>query len=504
MVLRCASRYRPWTNIPVYLCVIFCTDLGCVHTLFLFAHLRAIMDDSTPHILVVDDDLANATAVSRVLHREGWKATLCHKADDAIAELKDHRYDLVITDLKMPGGSGFELIYAAQHENIQVDFVVMTAFGTVENAVQALRIGAEDFIIKPIKRATLVKCVRRILRRNELEKENEQLRQRIDSMESRHDIIGDSESMRATIARAQSAARSEASVMLTGESGTGKEKFARAIHRWSPRHKAPFVVLHCGALPETLIESEIFGYEPGAFTGATKTKQGILELADGGTLFLDEIAELSPHVQVKLLRVLQSGDYTRLGSVQPRQLDVRVIAATHQDLPTMIKEGRFREDLFYRLNVIPVEIPPVRERGNDILLLAHAFLAQYSEKNGRSALQFSEETKKVLLNYAWPGNVRELQNIMQRLAVLAPGPIIESQDLPTEWENLKTAPQLLTFKVGTPMHQVERALILATLAHAGGDKTLTATLLGMGRRTIYRKLDEYQLDKAGPVLDEEP
>lgn len=459
-------------------------------------------DDIIPHILVVDDDKAHALAVSRVLQREGWNTTIAYRADEAIDILRTTNFDLALTDLKMPGASGFDLIRAARHEQINVDFVMMTAFGTVENAVEALRAGAEDFIIKPIKRAALVKCVQRILRRKELESENAQLRRRIEDISSTHGILGDSSSLQAAIERARSAAHSDASILLTGESGAGKERFARGIHAWSPRSSGPFVTLHCGALPESLIESELFGYEPGAFTGANKTKKGLLEIADGGTLFLDEVGELSPVVQVKLLRVLQSGEYTRLGAVETRTVDARVISATHRDLPKMIADGRFREDLYYRLNVIPVIVPALRHRGRDVLLLANAFLARHAEKNGRQPLTLSSEAQKVLMNYAWPGNVRELDNVMQRVAVLAHGPIVEESDLPSEWQNLKTAPQLLTFKVGTPMHAVEREMILATLAHAGGDKALTATLLGVGRRTIYRKLDEYQRDEAGPLASD--
>lgn len=459
-------------------------------------------DDISPHILVVDDDKAHALAVSRVLQREGWATTIAYRADEAIDMLRTTDFDLALTDLKMPGASGFDLIRAARHEQIDVDFVMMTAFGTVENAVEALRAGAEDFIIKPIKRAALVKCVQRILRRKQLESENALLRRRIEDISSTHGILGDSSALQSAIERARSAAHSDASILLTGESGAGKERFARAIHAWSPRSAGPFVTLHCGALPESLIESELFGYEAGAFTGANKTKKGLLEIADGGTLFLDEVGELSPVVQVKLLRVLQSGEYTRLGSVETRTVDARVISATHRNLSEMITDGTFREDLYYRLNVIPVIVPALRHRGRDVLLLANAFLTRHAEKNGREPLTLSASAQKVLMNYAWPGNVRELDNVMQRVAVLAHGPIVEESDLPSEWQTLKTAPQLLTFKVGTPMHTVERELILATLAHAGGDKALTATLLGVGRRTIYRKLDEYQKDEAGPLAND--
>lgn len=452
-----------------------------------------------PHILVVDDDHEHARAVSRVLEREGWRTSVAHRADEALQQIRQQSFDLVITDLKMPGGDGFDLVRAANHEKLAIDFVLMTAFGTVENAVEALRAGAEDFIIKPIKRAALVKSVERILRRKALEQENESLRARLADMSSNHGILGESSALDTALNRARSAANSEATILITGESGTGKELFARAVHAWSPRNAGPFVALHCGSLPESLIESELFGYEAGAFTGATRAKPGLLEMADRGTLFLDEIGELSLAVQVKLLRVLQFGEYTRVGSVQTRTIDARVVAATHRNLPSMIREGSFREDLYYRLNVIPVEVPALRDRGRDIVLLARAFLARHAEKNGRAPLSLSPDAQQILMHYAWPGNVRELDNIMQRVAVLAAGPVVEAQDLPAEWQGLETAQQLLTFRVGTPLQEVERELILATLAHAGGDKALTATLLGVGRRTIYRKLDEYQSDAAGPL-----
>ena len=452
---------------------------------------------STPQILVVDDDHEHARAVSRVLEREGWQSVIAHRVDEALQQLRTQSFDLVITDLKMPGGDGFDLIRAAQHQQLDADFVLMTAFGTVENAVEALRAGAEDFIVKPIKRAALVKSVERILRRKALESENAHLRAKLADMSSHHGILGSSSSVQDAIARARHAATSEATILITGESGTGKELFARAVHAWSPRDAGPFVALHCGSLPESIIESELFGHEAGAFTGAQRAKPGLLEMADKGTLFLDEIGELSLNVQVKLLRVLQFGQYTRVGSVTPRTIDTRVVAATHRNLPEMIEAGTFREDLYYRLNVIPVEVPPLRDRGNDILELASAFLAQHAEKNGREPLSLSNEAQQILMNYAWPGNVRELDNIMQRVAVLTSGTVVQAQDLPSEWQGLKTARQLLTFRVGTPLHEMEREMILATLAHAGGDKALTATLLGVGRRTIYRKLDEYQSDAAG-------
>lgn len=458
-----------------------------------------------PHILVVDDDHEHAIAVRRVLEREGWQVTLAHRADEALETLKAVSFELVLTDLKMPGADGFELIRAAQHEQIHVDFVLMTAFGTVENAVEALRAGAEDFIIKPIKRAALVKSVQRILRRKALERENAALRAQLNDIASNHGVIGQSAAIKAALQRARSAAASEATILITGESGTGKELFARAVHAWSPRSAGPFVTLHCGAIPESLIESELFGYEAGAFTGATRAKPGLIEAADQGTLFLDEIGELSPSVQVKLLRLLQFGQYTRVGSVTTRSISARVVAATHRDLSAMVADGRFREDLYYRLNVIPIAVPPLRERGDDVLELADVFLAQHAEQNRRGALELSPSARHRLVQYRWPGNVRELDNLMQRVAVLAISDVIEAEDLPPIDASDESARQLLTFRVGTPLHQVERAMILATLAHARGDKALTATLLGVGRRTIYRKLDEYESDAAGErAHDDEP
>lgn len=448
-------------------------------------------------LLVVDDDHEHATAVCRVLTKAGWTPDVAYRADQALAKMRQQHVDLVITDLKMPGTDGFELIRAAEHLGLKSEFVVMTAFGTVENAVEALRIGAEDFIIKPIKRTALLKVVERIAHRRALEDENATLRAKLEQLTPQTEILGQSRPIRAAIERAQQAATSQATILVLGESGTGKELFARAVHQWSSRAAKPFVTLHCGALPESIIESELFGHEAGAFTGANKTKPGLLERAHEGTLFLDEVGELPPIVQVKLLRVLQYGEFTRVGGVTPRTIDTRVVAATHRDLQSMVKDGTFREDLYYRLHVIPVDVPPLRVRGGDILALASAFLARHAQRAGRRELTLSAECEAVLLHYPWPGNVRELDNIMQRVAVLAPGPTVLASDLPAELAGRQSARNLLTFEVGTPLHEVERELILATLAHVGGDKALAATLLGVGRRTIYRKLDEYQSDAAG-------
>lgn len=456
--------------------------------------LQRAMSDTKAHILVVDDDVEHARAVTRVLEREGWSATMCHHADQALAHLRETAVNVVITDLKMPGKTGFELVRAAEHLGIAPDFIVMTAFGTVDNAIEALRSGAEDFIVKPIKRAALVKAVRRILRRQELEQENAALRQQLAASQGQTPIIGSSNAIQAALRRANQAARSDATVLLLGESGTGKELFARAIHDVSERRDKSFVTLHCAALPEGLIESELFGHEAGAFTGAGKAKPGLVERSDKGTLFLDEVGELPLAVQVKLLRLLQEGEYTRVGGVHTRRIDARIIAATHRDLSEMVRQGSFREDLFYRLNVIPIEVPALRERGQDVIELASRLLARHAESAGRPQLRLSREAQTSLMRYRWPGNVRELDNVMQRVALMSSGDDVRADDLPAELSTDNQARSMLTFPVGTPLAEVEREMILATLAYAGGDKALTASLLGVGRRTIYRKLDEYEPD----------
>jgi len=453
-------------------------------------------DTERPRILVVDDEPEHAATLVRLLKRERIDADAVHDVREALDRLRAEPWDVVLTDLVMPGPSGIDLLRAIPHLDVSPDVVLMTAFGTVEKAVEAMQNGASDFIVKPIKRAALMKSLRRSLERARLARENERLKSEVDRLRGAPSLVGADPSFQRALALVRQAATSEASVLVFGESGTGKELFARELHRASNRAAGPFVALHCAALPESIIESELFGHEAGAFTGARKRHVGRFEAAHGGTLFLDEIGELSANVQVKLLRALQEGEVRRLGGDDPVRVDVRIVAATHRDLTRMVATGDFREDLFYRLHVIPVTIPPLRDRGEDIVVLARTFL----HRSRDPAPALTDAARRALMAWRWPGNVRELENVVQRAVVLDTDGVIDTDDLPAELVDGAAAAgdrEVVAVPVGTTIAEMERRLILATLAHTGDDKAVAASLLGVGRRTIYRKLDEYRDDESG-------
>ncbi|HEU4533706.1 MAG TPA: sigma-54 dependent transcriptional regulator, partial [Polyangiaceae bacterium] len=367
-------------------------------------------------------------------------------------------------------------------------------YGTVETAVQAMREGAYDFVEKPLKRMTIVKSVRKAAERNQLLAENRSLRQELKRL-SRREIVGQSPALRRVLEVATQAAPSTATVLVLGESGTGKELLARYIHERSARARGPFVAVNCAALPESILEAELFGHEKGAFTGAVARREGRFAKAQGGTLFLDEVGELSPQVQVKLLRVLQEGEYEPVGGDTVRA-DVRIVAATNRDLRAEIGRGRFREDLFFRLNVIAVTAPPLRARREDIPLLCDHFLGIYCAKNGRGRLEVAKPVTERLYDYPWPGNVRELENVIERAVVLCRGELITEACLPDFIVSASApAPDAMSFAIGTPLEEVELRLIRETLRHTKGDKSLAAQLLGISTRTIYRKLGELAVDE---------
>jgi len=398
----------------------------------------------------------------------------------------------VLSDLMMPGTSGLELLRAVKQVAPDVEVVLMTAYGTVETAVQAMREGAYDFVEKPLKRVQIVKGVRKAAERRTLALENRQLRQEIKTLTrlTRREIVGSSPSLRRVLDIALQAAPSSATVLVLGESGTGKELLARFIHEHSTRAGGPFVAVNCAAIPETILEAELFGHEKGSFTGAHAKREGRFARAGAGTLFLDEIGEVSPAVQVKLLRVLQEGEYEPVGG-DTVVADVRIVAATNKDLRAEVAAGRFREDLYYRLNVIAVTAPPLRARREDIPLLVDHFLGVYCAKNGRARLAVSREALAMLEDYSWPGNVRELENVIERAAVLCRTDRLDVSDLPDHLRDAPRAePSALTFGIGTPLDEVERRLIRETLRYARGDKSVAAQLLGISTRTIYRKLGE--------------
>jgi DNA-binding NtrC family response regulator len=441
---------------------------------------------STPSILVVDDDDANRVTLERILAREGYHVVHASGGREAMDRLREERVDLVLTDLKMPGMSGIDLLKAGRKVDPDLEVVVMTAYGTVETAVEAMKEGAYDFVAKPLKRMELVTTLQKALEKRGLQVENRRLREQLAAV-GEGEIIGRSETMRALLDEIEQVAPSHATVLLTGESGTGKSRLARLLHRMSRRREARFVSVNCGAIPETLLESELFGYERGAFTGAVARKEGRFDLAKGGTLFLDEITETRPQVQVRLLRVLQDGEYERVGGTETLQSDARIVAATNRDIPREIAEGRFREDLFYRLNVIPLTVPPLREHPEDIPLLAQHFVARFGQKNGKPNLALTPDAIEVLSTWRWPGNVRELENAMERAVVLCRADRIGVDDLPATLRERGQGRKFVSFEVGTPLKVVERRMIDETLRYCNGDRSLAANLMGISARTIYRR-----------------
>jgi two-component system response regulator HydG len=378
--------------------------------------------------------------------------------------------------------------------------ILLTAFGTVEDAVKAMKDGAYDFLTKPFRREQLIKLVDKALERRDLIEQNRALKKQLEDLRAKGQMIGASPTWRRMMTLVEQVADSSATILIQGESGTGKELVARTIHERSARRVGPFVAVNCAALPETLLESELFGYEKGAFTGAAGRKDGRFELANGGTLFLDEVADLSLVTQPKILRVLQEGEFERLGATRTVQVDVRIVAATNQDLADMVKEKRFREDLYYRLNVITIRVPPLRERHEDIRLLAQHYLRVYAAKNGRTLDGFSNEALERLESYRWPGNVRELENLIERMVLLARKDRIDAEDLPEEIAGVKRPPRDAILElVGTPLADVEQRLLDETLRITGGNKTQAAKLLGIDVRTVARKLERREDDQTeGP------
>ncbi len=440
-------------------------------------------------LLIADDDPGLRESLERTLTREGYRVILASDGRGALERLQGGGIDLVVTDLKMPGLTGIEVLRAAKAIAPDVDVILLTAFGTGEEAVKAMKDGAYDFLTKPFRREQLLKLISKALERRDLIEQNRALQQRLDDLLQQGAVIGSSPAFRRTMALVEQVADSSATVLIQGESGTGKELVARTIHARSARSRGPLVAVNCAALPETLLESELFGYEKGAFTGAAGRKEGRFELANGGTLFLDEVSDLSVVTQPKILRVLQEGEFERLGGTKTFRVDVRIVAATNQDLAQMVREKRFREDLYYRLNVITLTVPPLRERREDVRVLAQHFLRVYAAKNNRRLEGFTDEAIRRLEAYAWPGNVRELENVIERGVVLAQGALMDVTDLPPEIAGSTPLPEgVLSIRLGTPLAEVEARLLEETLRATKGNKTLTAKLLGIDPTTVLRKL----------------
>jgi DNA-binding NtrC family response regulator len=442
-------------------------------------------------ILIVDDEAIVRDFVSEVLIRMGHAPLAVESGEKALEYLKRSEYDVVVTDFKMPGLSGLDVLKEAISLWPDCRVIMITAFGTIEQAVGAMKLGAHDYITKPISPDHLELVVSKALEYKSLKMENRVLRREISEKYSFENIIGKSAPMKNVFELIQRAAPSDSTILISGESGTGKELVARAIHYNSPRTGAAFVKMNCAALPEGLIESELFGHEKGAFTGAIRSTRGRFELADGGTLLLDEISEIKPSLQAKLLRVLQEKEFERIGSGQSLKINVRVIATSNRDLKDEIAKGNFRDDLYYRLNVIPIDLPPLRQRRDDIPVLTEYFLNKYAQKLGIPPKTLSEKANEIFMGYTWPGNVRELENVIERATVIARNQELVPSDFPSEISVGVPDTGKTDFEVGTTIESAEKSLILRTLKAHGGNKTRAAEVLGITSRTLRNKLQEY-------------
>ena len=443
------------------------------------------------NILVVDDEVNIRGALVTLLQKKGHDVRGVGTGEEALEHLAIAAAELVITDLKMPGMGGMEFLRRLKDKWPDTEVVVMTAYGSIDTAVEAMRSGAYDYLTKPIDRERFPIVVDKALERHALAHENKQLRDRLDVRTRFDQMVGESEPLQHVYNLVDMVADSAVTVLLTGESGTGKELVARAIHHKSTMANGPFVTLNCGALPENLFESELFGYERGAFTGAMTTKVGRFELADGGTLLLDEVGELSLKSQVDFLRVLETKEFRRLGGTKLITVDARIIAATNRNLEEAVKQGDFREDLYYRLNVVPIRLPPLRERGDDIPLLAERFLSEFTAKHRREPKDVSRDAMRLLRLYAWPGNIRQLRNLMERLVITVRDSGIQPEHLPEEIQASKEDARTMLVSLGSSLKDIERETIRRTLAEVTNHREKAAKLLGISPRALQYKIKEY-------------
>lgn len=466
----------------------------------------------SPSLLIIDDDTSHLASLVKIFTKMNLDVTGIPRGQEALELCKNKNFTIILSDLMLPDIDGLDLLVELKELQTQAEIVIMTAYGTIERAVEAMRRGAYDFITKPFRRAEIERVIQRALERVSLIQENQELKQALAQARTaaslQMGVVGHAPTFRKVLELALQAAPSQATILLQGESGTGKEVFAKMIHERSSRAQGPFIAVNCGALPEGIIEAELFGVEKGAFTGAHSQREGRFSRAHGGTLFLDEIGEMPLHLQVKLLRVLQSGEYETVGGNKTLRSDCRVIAATNIDLADAVKENDFREDLYYRLKVIALTLPPLRERYDDVPLLCEHFLKKFSQRHQKELKSISPAAMTLLKEYQWPGNVRELENTIERAIVLGQETSIQPSDLPSEiykgLANLESIdfkkggksfdPALFAVPLGTPLQEVERKLIMKTLAFTNGDKRQTAQLLGIATRTIYRKLATFEED----------
>ena len=445
------------------------------------------------NILIVDDERNIRSGLQIAFEDEGYDTFEAADGQEAWKIINKNTIDLVITDLRMPVMSGYELLKKINAAYPTLPVIVLTGHGSIEDAVQAMRDGAVDFFTKPVDLDHLILTVSKALSNKLIKEQNEKLTKEISALKKKqdfHQIIGKSAPLMKMMETIEQVAPTRASVLVTGESGTGKELVADAIHSLSNRSGGPFIKVHCAALSENLLESELFGHEKGAFTGAVSQKKGRFELADGGTIFLDEIGEINASTQVKILRVLQERAFERVGGSETINVDVRIIAATNRNLEEEVRAGNFREDLYYRLNVVHIEVPPLRERKEDIGLLIASFLDTFNKEDDKDVTGFSPSARKALMSYSWPGNIRELRNTVESCVVLARGKVIDVEDLPPQITEEKSA-STVDIKIGTSLDEAERILIMSTIDYCKGNKTRAAEILKIGRKTLHRKLEEY-------------
>ncbi len=444
-------------------------------------------------ILIVDDEKNIRSGLAIAFQDEGYDTVEAEDGQKGWEAVNRHNVDLVITDLRMPVMSGYDLLKKISSAYPTLPVIVLTGHGSIEDAVQAMRDGAVDFFTKPVDLDHLILTVSKSLSNKEIKEQNKKLKAEIRSLKSRQqtqEIIGKSAPLVKMMEIIEQVAPTRASVLITGESGTGKELVANAIQSMSSRSEGPFIKVHCASLSPTLLESELFGHEKGAFTGAVSQKKGRFELADGGTIFLDEIGEIDQSTQIKILRVLQERTFERVGGEETISVDVRIIAATNKDLEEEVRKGNFRQDLYYRLNVVHITVPPLRERKEDISLLVASFLKTFNEEDGKSVEGFTPAARKAIMAYSWPGNIRELRNTVESCVVMARGRMIDVDQLPFHITD-SDLPQTVSLKIGTSLESAEKKLILATIDWCKGNKTRAAEVLGIGRKTLHRKLDEY-------------
>jgi DNA-binding NtrC family response regulator len=446
-------------------------------------------------ILVVDDDSFHREPIQIALGNSGYEVDTASNGKEALRKLEEGEFDLILSDLKMPVMNGMELLEAVRAQHAEIPLLMITAHGSIENAVEAMQKGACDYIQKPIQLEELELRVGKALADRAKDSEIKRLRSELQDRYSFSNMIGKARNMEQVFDLIDTVADSRATVLVTGESGTGKELVARALHYNSPRRNAPFIRLNCAALPKELMESELFGHEKGAFTGAIKQTRGRFEMADGGTLLLDEISEIDPALQAKLLRVLQEREFERIGSTQTIKVDVRIIATTNRDLQKEVEAGHFREDLYYRLNVIEIHLPPLRERKEDVPALVRHFIAKYNADNNKHVEAIDEAALEVLGQYDWPGNIRELENYIERAVVVSGNSILSLEDFPQKLVSGPRGHDQDGIRAGLTVDEMERRLIMKTLEACKGNRTEAATMLGISTRTLRNKLHEYgQMD----------